>query len=355
MFLEDNLSFCVPYLFILCDIVGGYLLMKGAKHFVEKQIRYQTLIKHRPDVETLLWVKEDLHHIPYFVGLLYLFNPFSLVTYGASSTVLINNFLTCIVLFFLVKGYEKCATVVLALACYLSFYPIMLLIPIALSHTEDGSKISWRKVTSIVSVFLMMSCVLLLCSFKVFESWDFINAVYFFILKVPDLTPNMGLFWYFFLEMFEHFRLFFLWVLQLHTFVYLIPFVVLFRNQPIFLCYCLIATCSWCKSYSSVGDVIIPLAILPLWRNITPYFRSLFVAIVMLLFSAILAPVLYHLWVYAGSGNANFFYAATLAFNLAQILLLSDVVYAYLRRKFHLKHGLNPLTEDKEEGVIVMK
>ena len=50
-------------------------------------------------------------------------------------------------------------------------------------------------------------------------------------------------------------------------------------------------------------------------------FRSLFVAIVMLLFSAILAPVLYHLWVYAGSGNANFFYAATLAFNLAQVSL----------------------------------
>ena len=43
----------------------------------------------------------------------------------------------------------------------------------------------------------------------------------------------------------------------------------------------------------------------------------------MLLFSAVLAPVLYHLWVYAGSGNANFFYASTLAFNLAQVGLYS--------------------------------
>ena len=40
----------------------------------------------------------------------------------------------------------------------------------------------------------------------------------------------MGLFWYFFLEMFEHFRLFFLWVLQLHAFVYLIPFTIMFRS-----------------------------------------------------------------------------------------------------------------------------
>ena len=52
-------------------------------------------------------------------------------------------------------------------------------------------------------------------------------------------------------------------------------------------------------------------------------FRSLFLAVVMLLFSTIMAPVLYHLWIYAGSGNANFFYATTLAFNLAQVCFRS--------------------------------
>ena len=40
----------------------------------------------------------------------------------------------------------------------------------------------------------------------------------------------MGLFWYFFLEMFDHFRLFFLWVLQLNAFIYLIPFTIIFRS-----------------------------------------------------------------------------------------------------------------------------
>lgn len=42
-------------------------------------------------------------------------------------------------------------------------------------------------------------------------------------LSVPDLTPNIGLFWYFFAEMFEHFRLFFLCVFQINVFFYTIP------------------------------------------------------------------------------------------------------------------------------------
>jgi phosphatidylinositol glycan class U len=54
------------------------------------------------------------------------------------------------------------------------------------------------------------------------------------------------------------------------------------------------------------------------------------------LYSATLAPIFWHLWIYAGSGNANFFYAITLVYNLGQVLLLIDVVYAMLRRSFDI-------------------
>ena len=50
-----------------------------------------------------------------------------------------------------------------------------------------------------------------------------------FSLQVSDLTPNMGLFWYFFTEMFEHFRMFFLWVFQLNAFFYCIPMTIKLR------------------------------------------------------------------------------------------------------------------------------
>lgn len=37
-------------------------------------------------------------------------------------------------------------------------------------------------------------------------------------LTLPDLTPNPGLWWYFFTEMFDHFRLFFLMVFSVRSF-----------------------------------------------------------------------------------------------------------------------------------------
>jgi hypothetical protein len=42
-------------------------------------------------------------------------------------------------------------------------------------------------------------------------------------LSVPDLTPNVGIFWYYFVEMFDHFRPLFLVVFQLNALLYALP------------------------------------------------------------------------------------------------------------------------------------
>jgi hypothetical protein len=42
-------------------------------------------------------------------------------------------------------------------------------------------------------------------------------------VSVADLTPNVGFSWYFFIEMFDHFRSFFLAVFQLHLVAYVAP------------------------------------------------------------------------------------------------------------------------------------
>ena len=64
-------------------------------------------------------------------------------------------------------------------------------------------------------------------------------------LTVPDQTPNLGLFWYFFTETFEHFRIFFLCVFQINAFVYILPLTVRFRyvyvcvyNLCVYVCVC---------------------------------------------------------------------------------------------------------------------
>lgn len=48
-------------------------------------------------------------------------------------------------------------------------------------------------------------------------------------LAVSDLTPNLGLFWYFFIEMFDQFRPFFLIVFQIHVFIFAVPISIKLR------------------------------------------------------------------------------------------------------------------------------
>ena len=59
--------------------------------------------------------------------------------------------------------------------------------------------------------------------------------------------------------------------------------------------------------------------------------RYTFFAVSALLYSSLLGPAFYHLWIYAGSGNANFFYAITLVWSLGLSILLADSIFAAIR------------------------
>jgi len=50
-----------------------------------------------------------------------------------------------------------------------------------------------------------------------------------------------------------------------------------------------------------------------------------------LLYSTLLGPAFYYLWIYAGSGNANFFYAITLVWSFDNTLIVADSLFAVLR------------------------
>lgn len=62
------------------------------------------------------------------------------------------------------------------------------------------------------------------------EAWhSLIFFCYLVSLAVSDLTPNLGLFWYFFIEMFDQFRPFFLIVFQIHVFIFAVPISIKLR------------------------------------------------------------------------------------------------------------------------------
>jgi len=76
---------------------------------------------------------------------------------------------------------------------------------------------------------------------------------------------------------------------------------------------------------------------LPLYRHVFPLMRYTFVESSIVLYATLLGPAFYYLWIYAGSGNANFFYAITLVWSLGWSLLLADVLYAVLRDEWEVE------------------
>jgi phosphatidylinositol glycan class U len=86
-------------------------------------------------------------------------------------------------------------------------------------------------------------------------SWNFVPAVFMTPLTLPDLTPNPGLWWYFFIEMFDAFREFFLGVFWLHMLSYSVPFALRFRRQPLAGILLMMGVIAVFQPYANAGDV----------------------------------------------------------------------------------------------------
>ena len=65
--------------------------------------------------------------------------------------------------------------------------------------------------------------------------------------------------------------------------------------------------------------------------------RYNFFAVSTMLYATLLGPAFYHLWIYAGSGNANFFYAITLVWSLALSIIVGDSLFAVLRDEWEVE------------------
>lgn len=269
----------------------------------------------------------------------------------------------------------------LAVASYISLHPAFLLPPIGvlcydrvclqrISSSSQNTKpttpkakvtIDQRRLPSalqfafsMLTTYASTTALLLVLSRLLLPSWTFIPSVYLTPLQLPDLTPNTGLWWYFFTEMFEPFRNFFLGVFWLHMFSYSIPLSLRLRKQPLASVVLMWGICCVLEPYAHIGAVggagsllccvghvfertsqrPLPLrlhSLLTLNPIVSTAHRYTFPALAALLYCTLLGPAFHHLWIYAGSGNANFFYAITLVWNLGLFILLTDTLYAVLR------------------------
>jgi len=166
----------------------------------------------------------------------YLFNPFTIASCLAQSSSLFSNCAIVNAVAAAISGNVINTIFALAVSSYLSLYPILLAPPLALlafdqtvskSKTPPTSAKFYLSFTAglatAIGVLFYASCLI------TDSSWDFLYSTYGIQLTLSDLTPNIGLWWYFFIEMFDSFRHFFLAVFWLHMSSYVVGLSIRIR------------------------------------------------------------------------------------------------------------------------------
>jgi phosphatidylinositol glycan class U len=206
---------------------------------------------------------------PISVAAVYLLNPFTLLTCLARPTTVFTTLFVLLSILHAVEGKPTTTAFALALASYTSLHPLLLLPPIGLlcydqlhktnNDTKHSSATSNLRPTtftlSLLLPFIATAVLLLLLSRLLLPSFAFVSSLYLTPLSLPDLTPNPGLWWYFFTEMFDAFRSFFLGVFWLHMLSYSVPFTLRLRTQPLAAVIAMQGVLAIFQPYANVGEV----------------------------------------------------------------------------------------------------
>lgn len=348
-----NISSHIPY--IIADVIAAYCIHTIASTLASRAS------------------SRDTAFAPWAVTAVYLFNPFSLLGSIAQSTNIFSNMLILSSTAAAVSWKRPLLSMaLLALATCLSLYPICLLPPlvsIASSSSDiqntpnttvvekykirnvsssqkeedyenknEESKIKSKSIISwivLVLGYLVYIGVFLYISYLIAgNSWKFIESTYFTIIFLTDLTPNIGLWWYFFVEMFTFFRPFFICVFQLFVSSFSIPITVRFHAFPLFGLATVVGINTLFRSYPESSDLGLYLSLIALFKPVLSHIKYQLAVILAFLYSSALAPTFYHLWIYLGSGNSNFFYAITLVYALGITISLTDTTWVALRLEY---------------------
>jgi phosphatidylinositol glycan class U len=146
--------------------------------------------------------------------------------------------------------------------------------------------------------------------------------------------------------------------------IYVVPLCLAFRADPLFAVLCQLWIATTLQTYPTLGATSLSVGLLPLFpslipRAVVPVYepppsspntdagrcaadisRPL-IPIGLHFYASLLLPILHHLWLHAGSANANFYYAAGLVVGLGNVLSGVELVWVGRKRAFLRKEGLD--------------
>lgn len=306
-------------------------------------------------------------------SLIYLWNPWAIITCVGSCTSPIENLMVVIMIYGACSRLAPLAAFGYVMATHLSLYPAILILPVTLllgygpdspppkvfllkglsaskvgmpeneisTGQRDFRQFAWKPVLHFTLWVFIWSCYVLLLSSIILNNvggrQEMFEKTYGFILTVKDLSPNIGVLWYFFAEVFDVFRNFFLIVFNMNIVFMVLPLAIRLKHRPCFLAFVYTAIVAMLKSYPSAGDSALYLGLLGLFANELAEMQFTFFLFFGYIGVSLLSPVMHNLWIWRGTGNANFYFATGLAYTCLQTVLVVESVSSMIKHDRKLR------------------
>ncbi|KAK7470955.1 hypothetical protein VKT23_002370 [Stygiomarasmius scandens] len=286
------------------------------------------------------------------IAAMYLLNPYLFLPSLALSSSSIENTLVLLSVMFACQHKPSQTLLAYAFLLQISLSSLLFLAPLLLLLiTDPFSRLAsprafygdLKKLPPLLGEFAVYFVSLTLASTLVSGGFSWIGQTWGASLTLPDLTPNVGVWWYFFTEMFDYFRPFFLMVFSVHLLIYIAPICIKFQYDMLYAILLLSGILGTFKAFPTLSDPGLFLSMISLFPETYPYLRYPIVTSLLHLHAALLLPLFHHLWLSQGTGNANFFYASTLVFACANGAAMIDCVWA----------GLRIAIGEEKEGVVI--
>lgn len=211
-----------------------------------------------------------LQHVQNPLALLmwYLFNPINIASCVSMNTATFATLASVFALSAALESHAYVAIVWLVVATSLALWPVVLLIPLMMLNAKTDLRaqrpvVAFAKQTA--AFVLALGAILVFFRYQ-FASWLYLRC-YGAQLSLPDLSPNVGLWWYFFTEIFDSYRDFFLCVFTLHVIIYAAPITIRLSSDPLFSFVAVLGLTSVFKSYPTVGEHSVVLHLLFLFPD----------------------------------------------------------------------------------------
>ncbi|KAL6936685.1 hypothetical protein ACO0R3_000288 [Hanseniaspora guilliermondii] len=261
---------------------------------------------------------------------IYLFNPLIFLNLIMRTQFVFTQFFIIMALYYcqnykLNKYHVYKASISIAIATYLDIYNIGL----ALICLNFFKKFNQRKQSTIC--FITALTLLYFISYRI--NSNFIDNVILSCVLFKEQYPNIGLWWYFFTEMFQEYRNFFKFVFNGYSYIFVIPVFLRFKHYPLQGSVILFTWITMFKPYPTVGELGFILTAFVSWFDMNIIENKLIMGL-LVMHSLVLLPVFYHLWITVGSGNSNFFYAMTLVYVIGLALVLLGMIKSLLYNEY---------------------